>query len=297
MKSTMLSSVVAGALVAMVSQAAIAAPDWGKVAKRDIHVFHAGATPIEWMTKKSDHSGSAGMRKGESCAGCHEEKGALNFNFKRLADKELEPVGAPKTMSFPVSVQAAYDKENLYMRLTFKSPADSAADAPREDKDPKHEVKAAIMLMGSKVPEAGQFGCWATCHTDVRSMPGAKPDKKKYITGANLAGDVYADYIQWKSGAGGKGATQVDGHVAAERVNKDGKALVKAEGENKGGTYTVTFTRKLTGGAGDLALAEGNVVPFGIAIHTDKTVYRFHHVSLGYKLGIGADGDVKAAKQ
>jgi hypothetical protein len=80
-------------------------------------------------------------------------------------------------------------------------------------------------------------------------------------------------------------------------VNKDGKALVKAEGENKGGTYTVTFTRKLTGGAGDLALAEGNVVPFGIAVHTDKTVYRFHHVSLGYKLGIGADGDVKAAKQ
>ncbi|MBK8118510.1 MAG: hypothetical protein IPK39_04230 [Sulfuritalea sp.] len=297
MRKTMVSSVVAGALLALASQAAIAAPDWGKVPKRDINVFHAGATPIEWMTKKSDHSGSAGMRKGESCAGCHEEKGTLNFNFKRLADKELEPVGAPKTMMFPVSVQAAYDKEHLYMRLTFKAPADAAADAPREDKDPKHEVKAAVMLLGSKVPQADQFGCWATCHADVRSMPGAKPDKKKYITGANMAGDVYADYFQWKSGAGGKGAMHLDGHVAAERVNKDGKALVKAEGENKGGIYTVTFTRKLTGGEGDLALAEGTAVPFGIAVHTDKTVYRFHHVSLGYKLGIGADGDVKAVKQ
>lgn len=297
MKKIMVSSFVTGALLAVASQAAIASPDWGKVPKRDINVFHAGATPIEWMTKKSDHSGSAGMRKGESCVGCHEEKGTLNFNFKRLADKELEPVGAPKTMMFPVSVQAAYDKEHLYMRLTFKPPADEAAGAPREDKDPKHEVKVAVMLMGSKVPEAGQFGCWATCHSDVRSMPGAKPDKKKYITGANLGGEVYADYIQWKSGAGGKGSTQVDGHVAAERVNKDGKALEKAEGENKGGTYTVTFKRKLTGGEGDLALAEGKVVPFGIAIHTDQTVYRFHHVSLGYKLGIGADGDVKAVKQ
>jgi hypothetical protein len=249
------------------------------------------------MTKKSDHSGSTGMRKGETCVGCHEEKGTLNFNFKRLADKELEPVGAPKTMMFPVSVQAAYDKENLYLRLSFKAPADAAAAASREEKDPRHEVKVAVMLMADKVPQGDQFGCWVTCHADVRSMPGANPDKKKYLTGANMGGGVYADYFQWKSGAGGKGVVQLDGHVAGERVNKDGKALVKAEGENKGGTYTVTFTRKLTGGDGDVALAEGKAVPFGIAVHADKTVWRYHHVSLGYNLGIGADGDVKAAKQ
>ncbi|MEN9374960.1 MAG: hypothetical protein RL710_117 [Pseudomonadota bacterium] len=285
-----------GTLLSMGAPLVQAAPDWNKVPKRDISVFHASVTPIEWISKKSDHSGTAGLKKGETCVGCHEEKGSLNFNFKRLADKELEPVGAPKTMTFPVGVQAAYDKENLYMRLTFKPPADAHTAAPREDKDPKHEVKAAIMLMASKVPQAAQIGCWATCHIDVRSMPGASPDKKKYITGANLAGDVYSDYIQWKSGAGGKGAMHLDGHVAEARVNKDGKALVKAEGENKDGTYTVTFTRKLTGGVGDLALADGNSVPFGIAIHTDKTVFRFHHVSLGYTLGLGAQGDVKAVK-
>ena len=297
MKVSIVSAAIAGIFLVLSSQAAIAAPDWSKVPKRDIHVFHTGATPIEWMTKKSAHSGSAGMRKGESCAGCHEEKGGLNFNFKRLADKELEPVGAPKTMTFPVSFQAAYDKDNVYIRLSFKPPADAAADAPREDKDPKHDVKAAIMFIGSKVPQGGEVGCWVSCHADVRSMPGANADKKKHIASANLGGEVYADYIQWKSGVGGKGAVQVDGHVAETRVNKDGKALVKAEGENKGGTYTVTFTRKLTGGDGDLAFAEGKVVPFGIAIHTDRTVFRFHHVSLGYKLGIGADGDIKATKQ
>ena len=297
MKKKTVSTFLLGTLLTLGSQFAMAAPDWGKVPKRDIHVFHPGVTPIEWMVKKSDHSGTAGMKKGETCIGCHEEKGTLNFDFKRLASKELEPIGAPKTMIFPVSVQAAYDKENLYMRLTFKPPADAAAGAPREDKDPKHEVKVAIMFMGSKVAQADVMGCWATCHTDVRSMPGAAPDKKKYIAGANLAGEVYADYFQWKSGVGGKGTVQLDGHVAETRVNKDGKALVNAVGENKGGIYTVTFTRKLTGSDGDLVLAEGKVVPFGIAIHTDKTVYRFHHVSLGYKLGIGAEGDVKAVKQ
>ena len=297
MKTSTLTVAIAGALLALSSPSAFADPHWDKIAKRDINVFHTGVTPIEFMTKKSEHSGSVGLRKGETCIGCHEEKGTLNFDFKRLAGKELEPVGAPKTMMFPVSMQAAYDDDELYIRLTFKPPTDAAEGAPREDKDPKHEVKVAIMLMGSKVPQAEQIGCWATCHTDVRSMPGASPDKKKYITGANLGGEVYADYMQWKSGVGGKGSVQIDGHVAEARVNKDGKALVKAEGENKGGTYTVTFKRKFAGGAGDLTLAKGQVVPFGIAIHTDKTVYRFHHVSLGYKLGIGAEGDVKAVKQ
>ena len=54
------------------SGTAMAAPDWGKVPKRDIQVFHPGVSTIEWIQKKSDHSGSAGMRKGETCAGCHE---------------------------------------------------------------------------------------------------------------------------------------------------------------------------------------------------------------------------------
>ena len=78
---------------------------------------------IIWVTKKSQHSGSAGLKKGESCAGCHDEKGKLALDYKRLASEELEPKGAPKTPVFPVGVQAAYDANNLYMRLTFKARA------------------------------------------------------------------------------------------------------------------------------------------------------------------------------
>ena len=36
---------------------------------------------------------------------------------------------------------------------------------------------------------------------------------------------------------------------------------------------------------------------FGFAIHDDNAAGRFHQVSLGYKLGIDADGHVKAVKQ
>lgn len=275
MSKSIVSTAVAGVLLALGSQAAIAAPDWSKVPKRDIHVFHPGVTPMEWVSKKSDHSGTAGMKKGESCAGCHEEKGALNFNFKRLADKELEPKGAPKTMTFPVGVQAAYDKDNVYIRMSFKAPA---GGADKGDKD--SEVKAAVMFADAKVPQADQFGCWQTCHTDARTMPGADDKKTKYTKEGSY------ELMQWKSA---KGAKVVDGSVSSARKMDGGTAGVKAEGAKSGDTYTVTFTRKNPG--------EGKSVPFGIAVHADNSSGRFHHVSLGYKLGIGADGDIKATKQ
>lgn len=297
MNNTSTKLLLLSAIASTVPFAEAAPPDWNKVPKREIQVFHPGVTPIEWLMNKSDHSGRAGTSKGESCVGCHEEKGALNFDFKRLAGKELEPVGAPKTLRFPVAMQAAYDSENLYIRLSFKSPSDASPGADKEEKAPMHEVKAAVMLAGPKIDMGPQLGCWATCHADVRSMPGADPKKKKYVKDANVAGGNYYDYFQWKSGEAGTGATQLDGHVAAERVNKGGQALAKADGECKASACTVTFTRKLSGGEADLLLAEGQVVPFGIAIHADKTVHRFHHVSLGYTLGLGANADIRAAKQ
>ncbi|MCX7147866.1 MAG: ethylbenzene dehydrogenase-related protein [Rhodocyclales bacterium] len=274
MRNSIVSTAVAGALLALGSQAAMAAPDWSKVAKRDIHVFHAGVTPIEWMVKKSDHSGTAGMRKGETCAGCHEEKGALNLNFKRLADKELEPKGAPKTMTFPVGFQAAYDKDNLYIRLSFKAPS---GGADKGDKD--NEVKATLLFADAKVPQAAQFGCWQTCHADARSMPGADDKKTKYTK------EGAYELVQWAS----KGNKVSDGSVTTERKMSGGATGAKAEGGKSGDGYTITFTRKNPG--------EGKAVPFGVAIHADNASGRFHHVSMGYTLGIGADGDIKAAKQ
>ena len=282
MKKAILSFAVIGVLLAAGAQAA---PDWSKVPKRDIQVFHAGIATIEWTMKKSDHSGRTGMVKGESCVGCHEEKGGLNFNMKRMASKEIEPVAAPQTLNFPVSVQAAYDKDNAYIRLSFKAPVGAAN---KDDKD--NEVKATVLFANDKVAVAAgdksvpgaQVGCWATCHTDARTMPGADDKKTKYTK------DGAYELMQWQSA---KGAKAVDGSVSDKRSMDGGTAGVKAEGDNKGGTYTVTFTRKLNG-----ALGEGKTVPFGVAVHADHASGRFHHVSMGYTLGFGADGDIKATK-
>jgi hypothetical protein len=157
-------------------------------------------TPVEWVMKKSDHSGRTGINKGESCVGCHEEKGGLNFDMKRLAGKELEPKGAPKTMSFPVTIQSAYDKENAYIRVSFKAPAGAFDPADKEN-----EVKVAVMFANAEVPKGDQVGCWATCHGDARTMPGADDKKTKYTK------DGAYELMQWKSAAGAKA---VDGSVS-----------------------------------------------------------------------------------
>ena len=59
----------------------------------------------------------------------------------------------------------------------------------------------------------------------------------------------------------------------------------------------MVFTRKLVGGEGDITLAPGKTYNFGFAIYDDHTAGRFHHVSLGYTLGIDAEADINAAKQ
>ncbi len=278
MKKNFVSLAVMGAFLALGSPAALAAPDWSKVPKKELHVFHPGAAPIEWVTGKGDHSGASGLKKGESCAGCHIEDGKLSLDLKRLASKEMEPKGAPKMMTYPVGVQAAYDATNLYLRLTFKAPA---GGFDHSDKD--NEVKASVMFPNDKVAMGEQVGCWAACHKDARTMPGAADTKTKYATPGAM------DLMQWRSS--GKA---FDGTVTDKRNMEGGKAGVTAEGGKAGDTYTVTFTRKLAGGVN---LAAGKAVPFGVAIHADNAGGRFHHVSFGHTLGLGVDGDVKAVKQ
>lgn len=275
MKKTAVSTLVIGVFWGLGASVAQASPDWSKVPKRDVSVFHAAVTPAEWVYKKSDHSGTAGLKKGESCVGCHEEKGTLNFDFKRLAGKELEPKGAPATMIYPVGVQVAYDAANMYMRLTFKAPTGGA-----DKSDKENEVKATVMFPDAKVKQADQVGCWASCHGDARTMPGADDKKYKYTK------DGAYELMQWRSA---KGAKVANGMVTDSRKMDGGTLGATAEGSKSGDTYTVTFTRKNPG--------EGKSVPFGIAIHGDHASGRFHHVSLGYTVGLGAAGDIKAVKQ
>jgi len=276
-------------LFALAFGPAQAAPDWSKAPAKTITVFYPGVSPIEWITKGTEHGGARGLKKGETCASCHDEETG-EMGKKMVTGQKIEPKPIKgKAAAIPVKVQAAHDGANLYLRFTWKQPA---GGAEKMDKD--NAVKLAVMLEDNKVERANLSGCWETCHQDARTMPEAKDDKKtKYVVGGDLKAGKFYDLIQWTS----KGAKH-DGYVADKRVMEGGKALLEAKGEKKGDEWIVTFTRKLAGGGeGDIVMAAGKTYNFGFAIHDDYTIGRFHHVSLGYSLGIDAKADLTAAKQ
>ncbi len=289
MKKTMFAGAV-GSLVAMTAGTALAAPpaDWSKVPATDITLFYPGVSPMEWILKGTVHGGARSFKKGDTCGDCHSSETPA-MGAKIVSGEKIEPTPIKgKPAAVPVKVQAAHDGDTLYLRFTWKQPKASGA-AKMDDKNP---MKIAFMLDAGKVELADQSGCWSSCHSDSRTMPGAADSKKKYVKDGSLAKGVFYDLVQWRSGE----KKAYDGHVADARVMEGGKALASAEGKLDGDTWSVVFARKFAGGEGDIALQAGKTYNFGFAIHDDHAAGRFHHVSLGYSLGIGAKADITAGK-
>ena len=180
-----------------------------------------------------------------------------------------------------------------------------------------------------KVEYAERAGCWQTCHHDANYMPHQPEDSEltgalaarldlnqgftKYLaesrTGIEVEGkdgkkrggwdklkseaDIQAalengsfmDLLRYKSGTG----ESEDGHILAERIMNGGQG-VDFIGSLEGGTWTVEMTRKLTSDkAGDVSMSNNEIYNIGFAIHDDYSNSRFHHVSLGLKLGFDND--------
>ncbi len=278
------------------------AADISQVPARNIVVFYPGSSGMEWILTGTEHGGAKGVKRGELCIGCHTDEKAKSDESAEIGAKiaagektksaALEPTPIKgKPGSIPVSVQVAHDGANLYLRLSWKDTKFSSGNKM----DPDNPIKAAYMLEEpGKVDMDSTGGCWATCHTDVRTMPGVTDDKKtKYVKDGNLAAGKFFDLNQYRSG---KGGVMVDGYIADKRVMEGGKALTEAKGELKDGTWTVTFVRKFAGGEGDVKLESGKAYNFGIAIHDDHTAGRYHYVSFGYMLGIDTKADITAVK-
>lgn len=104
---------------------------------------------------------------------------------------------------------------------------------------------------------------------------------------AALDGHQFMDILRFKSGTG----ETEDGYILEQRHMTGGQGF-QAHATQEAGNWVVTLKRKLKSDqAGDISLATDQVYNFGFAIHDDFSNARFHHVSLGYKLGFDNDSD------
>jgi len=108
---------------------------------------------------------------------------------------------------------------------------------------------------------------------------------------ALLESGTFMDLLRYKSGTG----ESEDGYILAERVMTGGQG-VKFTGNLNEGIWTVEMTRKLTSDQpGDVSMSTDQWYNIGFAIHDDYTNSRFHHVSLGLKLGFDdEDAEINA---
>ncbi|MCP4821852.1 MAG: cytochrome C552 [Shimia sp.] len=192
--------------------------------------------------------------------------------------------------------------------------------------DPDNQIKVGMMITGTGIELGEQVGCWATCHADNTYMPfapdaeglaanadavaylGVDKDITKYLTESRTKVEVKGRRGKAQGGwANLKEAGEIDqlladgtfmdlmrvyadgssenGYLLADRTVNEGEMAAEAS-LGADGTWTVTFSRPLTGGAGDVALEAGQTYTVGFAIHDDYSDARFHHVTLNLTLGL-----------
>jgi hypothetical protein len=170
--------------------------NWPDVPKSEIMLFYPGQVSYEFV-KSKEHGkggkGAKGLQEGRACTRCHENEEA-ELGDRIVSGKEFEPQPvAGKRGSIKVSVQAAYDAENLYLKVFWPAKEAGAFHEYVVYKDGKwenyatnrnnpavaagklkvsYEDRFSIMLGdGKSVPAFNNYGCWATCHNDMRYMP------------------------------------------------------------------------------------------------------------------------------
>jgi cytochrome c-type protein NapC len=209
------------------------------------------------------------------------------------------------------------------------------ADGGKMDPDNQVKLAVMLTSDDEKVEFAERSGCWQTCHHDARSMPDTpdsstlagsplaqrldisngvtkylkesrtaieikgkegKPrggwDKLKDANAiaASLADGQFMDLLRFNSGGESE-----DGYILAERVMSGGQG-VSFRGALEDGVWTVEMKRKLTSDQpGDISLSVDEWYNIGFAIHDDYSSARYHHVSLGFKLGFDdEDAEINA---
>ncbi len=302
--------------------------DWSSAPSREITIFYPGQSSMEWILTGKDHGGARPFVKlGDRCTTCH-DKETDSMGEKIVTGEKLEPKETlipGKRGSIAVNVQASHDAENLYMRFEWENDVHNPVPFVDGGKmDPENPMKLAIMFATDEVKYASQAGCWGTCHHDANGMPHVPEGHKvtKYITESRTKIEIkgrrgkkrggwdkrktddeikaemdaghFMDIVRYKSGS----KTSEDGHLLADRVMEGGQGA-NFSATLDGSTWVVELTRKLkSDNAGDLSMALDKMYNFGFAIHDDHTKERFHHVSLGYKLGFDNDkAEVNATKR
>lgn len=237
MKKSVLAIALGFAVFGMGSAAAAdpAKIDWSKIKATNIPLFYPGQSSYEWLRSDAHKGANKEVKRGDSCVSCHDEEDAekdMGENIVKGGPLEPTPIKG-KSGHKDLSIQAAYDAKNVYLRYEWKT------DNPypgtehqylrfdgkewkvwgfpkldkvvQEGKQPGiYEDRMSIMIDDGKVEGFAQQGCWLTCHDGQRDMP-KQASKEEVNANALMAAikkndlrkflpDTRTDPSDWKTG-------------------------------------------------------------------------------------------------
>lgn len=167
--------------------------DWASIPVRTVPLFFPGQSSYQWL-RGPGHAGMAAVSAGAPCSACHAGQEAM-LGERIVAGGPLEPEPVPgKRGAIELRVQAAYDDEQLYLRLQWPTQQDrpgqvhdflrwdgqgwapfggprSKAEVRSGAMPPLYEDRLAIALDDGRVEAFERQGCWLACHDGMRDMP------------------------------------------------------------------------------------------------------------------------------
>lgn len=235
MRKTVLALSLAMLGVGTVMAADPARIDWSAIKATSVPLFYPGQSSYEWLRSNGHKGASREVQAGQSCVSCHDQSDEeKDLGNKLVKEGRLEPTPvAGKNGLVDLSVQAAYDAKNLYLRyqwktnnpypgtehqyLRFDGKEWKVWGYPKLDKVVQegqqpgiYEDRMSIMIDDGRVPGFAQQGCWLTCHDGQRDMPNVaskdeaaanallaaikKKDLRKYLP------ETRNNPADWKSG-------------------------------------------------------------------------------------------------
>lgn len=183
--------------------------DWGRIPAGKVTLFYPGQSSQEWLN--AAHPGAGAAKGGAACVACHKGK-EKELGERIVKGGALEPTPVKgKQGAMELQVQAAYDAGSAYLRFQWRTQRDAAGieypyyrfdgkewkiqGFPRLDKVVQegkqpgiYEDRLSLMVDDGKVPGFANQGCWLTCHTGMRDMPGlaSRDDAQKFIKKADV---------------------------------------------------------------------------------------------------------------
>lgn len=206
---------------------------WNKIPVTKIALFYPGQSSYQWLRSEAHKGANKETARGDACTFCHDDateeatQGAKILGGKHPLEPQVAALKG-KPGHIDMTVQAAYDDKNAYLRFQWKGQV-MGTEHPylrfdgkewkkygetilhksvKEGKTPPlYESRLSLMLDDGKVPGFANQGCWASCHTGMIDMPGEaskedlakipvlskKSDLRKFIPASRT------DPMDWKS--------------------------------------------------------------------------------------------------